>query len=250
MKNLNAYLLVAVGILQCAAPVLPLLGLGQTVGSQATGAGIPPELPLGIFFSIWSVIFALYLVFALFALLKPSYLERHLGEPLLVAGAGNVAWMLSAQFIGNEVLNFVLLLPILVFSWESAHRLHRMGGWDGTARRLVAGSLTGLLSGWLAVALSISVPRVLRLMRGQEATDQVWVSLFAALIPAAVMAWLYSHRVSRGLWFYVALAWGLTGIVASNWLRTGTEALAIVAACVGLYIIFRRIADGGRPAFR
>ncbi len=249
MKNQNGYLLLVIGLLQCAAPLLPVLGVGRSVGSRATGEGIPPELPLGIFFSIWSVIFALYIGFALFALLKGAYLERRLGPPLMLAGAGNVVWMLSAQLIGNEWLNFILLLPILIYSWESSFRLHRMGGWDGTLRRFVAGALSGLFSGWLTVAVSISLPRLLRSMRGLEATDQVWVSLLEVLLPAAILAWIYARQVSRGSWFYVALAWGLIGIAANNLLRTGTEALAFVTLAAGAYIIYRRIADGARPAF-
>ena len=249
MKTRDALALSIVAIAQWTAPVLPILGLGRTVGAQATEGGIPPELPPGIFFSIWSVIFTLYLIFALLALLRPTFLESNLGPPLLLAGAGNVLWMLAAQFIGNEWLNFILLIPILIFAWEAAYRLHRMGGWDGTLRRLLAGALTGLLSGWIVVAISISIPRLMRMLRGLDATDQVWVSLWFALVPAGVLAWLYATRVSRGLWFFAALGWGLAGIAVNNWARTGTHWLAIMTVCVGLYVLWRRLAYGARPAF-
>ena len=250
MKAVIPFLLLIVGILQWTAPLLPLAGIGETVGAQAREGGIPPELPLGVFFSIWSVIFTLYLVFAAFAVFSRSYLEEHIGPPLLAAGAGNVVWMLSAQMIGNEWLNFVLLLPILGFAWLAAHRLHLMGGWDGTGRRLVALALTGLLSGWASVAVSISLPRLLRDMAGLQPTDMVWISLWAALIPAALLAGVFASRVSRSLWFFVALAWGLAGVALSNWTRTELHWLAAITVAVGLYVIWRRLRYGARPALR
>ena len=250
MKRFVPTLLLVVALLQWSAPLLPIAGIGDPVGAQARESGIPPELPPGIFFSIWSVIFTLYLVFAALAVFSPSYLERHLGPPLLAAGTGNVVWMLSAQMIGSEWLNFLLLLPIVWFSWIAAHRLHLMGGWDGTGRRLIALSLSGLLAGWSSVAVSISVPRIVRMTAGLEATDQVWLSLWCALIPAGLMAWAFAARVSRSLWFFAALGWGLSGIVVNNWTRTGLHGLAIMTAVFGLYVLWRRLRDGARSALR
>lgn len=247
MKS-QSLLLLVVAILQWLTPLLPFIGIGQTVGEQATRSGIPPELPPGVFFSIWSVIFTLYLVFALLAAFKPSYLTEKLGPDLVLAGSGNVLWMVSAQSIGNDYLNLVLLLPIAWFAWHASRELHRMGGWDGTGRRLVAGALTGLLSGWISVAISISIPRTVREFRGLEATDQVWISLWLALISASLLAWLFSTRISRSLWFYVALGWGLTGIAINNWTRSGTHWLAVVTVVVGLYVLWRRLRYGGKAS--
>lgn len=249
MKNRNAFLLLAIAVLQWAAPTLPALGFGETQGVRATADGIPPELPPGIFFSIWGVIFLAYTGFALLAVFRPSYLTERLAMPLIIAGAGNVIWMVAAQLLGNEWLNFILLIPILIFAWEATHRLHRMGGWDGTGRRFLAAATAGLLSGWLAVAVSISLPRLVREVRGLGATDQVWVSLWITLIAAGLLAWLYRTHVSRGWWFYIALGWGLTGVVINNWMRLELHWLAFIAACVGAYIIGSRIVSGARPAF-
>lgn len=249
MKRPFACLLLIIAVLQWTAPLLPLLGLGQTIGEQAVEGGRAPELPPGVFFSIWSVIFLAYTVFALSALLRPTYLERHLSLPLLVAGAGNVTWMIAAQSIGNDWLNFIILLPILLFAWEAAHRLHRMGGFDGTGRRFNAAALTGLLSGWASVAISISLPGLVRDIQGAGPTDHVWISLWIALITAGTLAWAYSVRVSRGLFYFIALSWGLIGIVINNWYLTGLNWLAIAAALSGAFILWRRFKGGARPAF-
>ena len=108
MKRPVSLLLVLVAVLQWTVPLLPLAGIGETIGAQAVEGGRPPELPPGLFFSIWSVIFLLYTVFAVLAVTTPHYLERHLSIPLLAAGTGNVVWMLAAQFLGNDALNLIL----------------------------------------------------------------------------------------------------------------------------------------------
>lgn len=249
MKNRNAFLLLLVAILQWVAPRLPAFGIGEPQGVRATADGIPPELPPGIFFAIWGVIFLAYTGFALLAVFRPTYLTERLAVPLIIAGAGNVCWILAAQLFGNDWLNTLILIPILIFSWEAAHRLHRMGGWDGTGQRLLAALTSGLLSGWLTVAMAISLPRLVRDMRGLGASDHVWTSLWIALITAGLLAWLYRTHVSRGWLFHVALGWGVTGIVINNWMRLELHWLAFIAACAGIYIIASRIVSGARPAF-
>lgn len=250
MKRSVALLLVVVAILQWTVPLLPLAGIGQTVGEQAVEGGRPPELPPGIFFSIWSIIFLLYTVFAGLAVTRPRFLESHLAVPLLAAGLGNVAWMLSAQMIGSDALNLLLIVPILLFAWEASHRLHRMGGFDGTLRRLNAAALTGLLSGWATVALSISLPRLVRDLRGLGPSDEVWISLWIALIMAGMLTWLYAVRVSRGLFFFIALSWGLAGIAVNNWSLTGMGWLSAATVLAWAVIMWRRLTKGARAAFR
>ena len=107
----------------------------------------------------------------------------------------------------------------------------------------------GLLAGWLTVAVSISVPDVGRALLGRGPSDAVWHSLWMALIPATGLAFVFANYVSRNFWYFIALGWGLLGIVVNNWSRLGTHALAIAAAIVGLYILFRRIRFGARGSY-
>ena len=242
--------LLIVALAQFLVPLLPALGLGETIGARAETGARPPELPPGVFFSIWSAVFVTYLIFALLAVLKPTYLEQHLGPPLMLAGLGNVIWMLSAQFFGWQVLDFVLLLPILFFAWMSARRLHLMGGFDGTWQRLNAALLTGLFSGWIAVAVSISVPATYRALAGFGPTDTVWVSLWLALLSAGGLAWFFASRISASIVFFLALAWGLTGVATNNWYMTGMHWLTVVTCLVGAFILWRRARYGARPALQ
>ncbi|MHA7898904.1 MAG: hypothetical protein ACX94B_03505 [Henriciella sp.] len=236
-------------IAQFFVPVLPQFGIGESIGARATAAGIPPELPLGIFFSIWSLIFLGLLGTAILNLAAPDAASERLSPPLALAAFGNLIWMLCAQGFGLVWLDFLLLLPIAFFTWEAAYRQDRTGRFDGTGRTLLYGLTVGLFAGWLTVAMSISVPDLGRWLLGRGVTDAVWQSLWMTLIPAATLAYVFATYVSRNGWYFVAVAWGLTGIVANNWSRTGMHALAIATAVIGAYIVFRRLRFGARGSY-
>lgn len=251
MTHMNRFLLVSAALAQFLAPLLPVLGIGETIGSRAIGAGIPPELPTGIFFSIWSVIFVGFLLIGILHLRAPDHATRQVAGPLALAGFGNVLWMISAQSIGSVWLDFLLLLPIGFFAWEAAYRLDKTETYDGSLRSILYGVTIGMLAGWLTVAVSISVPDVGRWLLGRGPSDGVWQSLWMALVPATILATVFANYVSRNGWYFVALAWGLLGIVVNNWTRLGTHALAIATAVLGAYILFRRVrfgASGSYPA--
>lgn len=249
MTATNRFLLLLAALLQFAAPLLPRLGFGEVIGARAVAEGIPPELPIGIFFSIWSLIFIGYLLMGIRHFRAPDHATRQVAGPLALAGFGNVVWMISAQNIGAVWLDFLLLLPIGFFAWEAAYRLDRTLTFDGTGRSILYGMTTGLLAGWLTVAVSISVPDVGRWLLGRGPTDAVWQSLWMTLVPATVLATVFANYVSRSGWYFVALGWGLLGIVVNNWTRLGTHGLAIATAILGAYILFRRMRFGARGSY-
>lgn len=248
MRDFARKTLIVIALLQFAAPLLPLAGFGETMGVRAVEGGIPPELPLGLFFSIWSVIFLGYLWLAIAALRAPDTVSAVILAPLWLAGLGNVVWMVSAQLIGLAWLDFLLLVPILLMAWEAAQRLELTGGGGRSVNGHISELVTGLLAGWLAVAVSISVPDVVRTVFGYGASDYVWPSLWLALVPAAGLAWLFASRFSQSWWFFAALAWGLIGVFANNWFRTQTHALALAVFVFGLYVLWRRARYGAQGA--
>lgn len=242
-------LFLAVVLAQFLVPVLPAFGVGTTIGERAVAEGFPPELPTGVFFSIWGVIFLGLTLTAIQHWRSPSYSSERIAPPLILAALGNLVWMLSAQSLGRVWLDFLLLLPIAFFTWEAAHRLDRSGVYDGTARSILHGLTVGLFAGWLTVAVSISVPDLGRWLLGRGVSDAAWQSLWMALVPASLLAFVFANYVSRNGWYFVALAWGLFGVVVNNWARLGTHALAIAAAVIGLYILLRRIRFGARGSY-
>lgn len=242
-------LFLLVALAQFLVPLLPQFGLGTTIGARATAQGIPPELPTGLFFSIWGVIFLGLMLIAALRFRRPDHVTERIAPPLLLAGLGNCLWMLSAQGLGAVWLDFLLLLPIAFFTWEAAYRLDRCSGYDGTARSILYGLTVGLFAGWLTVALSISVPDVARFALARGVSDAVWQSLWLALLPATVLAAIFANYVSRNGWYFVALGWGLLGIAVNNWARLETHALAIATVLVGSYLLLRRIRFGASGSY-
>lgn len=252
MTQIARISLIPIAILQFLIPALPGLGIGEPIGDRAVEGGIPPELPPGVFFAIWGVIFSAYLGFAGLATLRPGYRTERLVVPLALVGLGNILWMLSAQGIDSKWLNAVSLWPMLAIAWWGSFRLDRMGGFDGTAASLLICATVGLLAGWLTVAVGISLPPALRETLGLGASDRVWLSLWTVLVPATLLAGIYARFVSRGLFYYIALGWGLTGIVLNTWSRIELHALGIATTVIILLIVgqrARRTAIGSGPRF-
>ena len=247
MNSRLPFRLILLGVLQpLAGAMAPVLGIGTPIGTATAGLSAP-EQPLPAFFSIWSLIFAAFLVFAWFTRRRREPWMLTVGTPLALAGLCNVLWMLSAQLIVSQPLDFVLLFPIAVFSWMAAYRFDRLRGMGGSPEKLVADAATGLLAGWILVAIGISVPLLIRTFTTFGPTDLPWQMLWLTLGTVAFGAWIHTRYVSRSLWFYAALSWGLLGIIANNWTVTDMHWLAIITGlCTALLLCLRllRGADG------
>jgi hypothetical protein len=244
MKPRLPLLLIVFGILQPLSGALaPLLGIGTPIGDATRGMHAP-EQPLPAFFSIWSLIFGAYIAFAYTTWRHREPWMLRVGTPLALAGAANIVWMCSAQLIAYQPLDFLLLFPIAAFSWTAAARFDRMRGMGGSVVKLIADAATGLLSGWILVAISISVPLLIRNFTSYGPTDLPWQMLWIFLGTAAFGSWAFARYVSRSLWFFVALAWGLAGVVANNWTVTGMGWLAIMTGVSGLLILGLRLLRG------
>ena len=239
MSNLARLVLLPISILQIAVLVMSILGAGAP-----TSPFIAPERVLPVFQSIWGLIVLAYLAVAIMANLKPEHVEDRIAAPLALAGLGNVVWMAAAHMFSLAWLETLILIPVLLCAWEAAYRLDVIGGFDGTGRRLLTCLLVGVLAGWLVITFAASLPEIARRLLGRGVTDAVWHSLWLTLIPVAVLAWLFASKVSRNLWFFMALGWGLLGLAANTWLASETHGLAIAALVVLWIVIGRRLRYG------
>ncbi len=232
------------GVLQpLSGGLASILGIGTPIGSGPRLAE-GPEQPLPAFFAIWGVIFAAYLLFAILTLIKREPWMLQVGVPLAVAGAANVVWMVCAQFIVSQVLDFILLFPIAGAAWFAAARFDRIRGMGGSPGKLCADAATGLLSGWISVAVAISVPLTIRNFTTLGPTDLPWQMLWIVLGFAAFCAWVFARYVSRSLWFFAALSWGLIGIIANNLTVMDMGWLAIMTGVSGILILSLRLFRG------
>jgi hypothetical protein len=241
MTRVLPWLILLVGILQPLTGALAALGIGSSIGGDTAGTDAP-EQPLPAFFSIWGVIFFAYAGFGLTGILRPAAWFPKVAWPMLIAGASNVIWMLSAQLIGFQPLNFLLLAPIFAAAWIAAARAEAVRGAErSTLTFRFADAASGLLAGWISVATAISVPLTIRTFTGLMPTDFVWPMFWSAVAVAALAAYLFATRVSRSLWFFAAIGWGLTGVAINNWVRTEMHLVAAMAALGAATIVLVRV---------
>ncbi len=156
--------------------------------------------------------------------------------------------MLEAQLVSLMPLDFALLFLVAAPAWVAARRFDRMRGLGGSALKLLSDALTGLLAGWVTVAIAISTAPLLRWAFDLGASDRPWLMLWAALAVAAGGAWLASARFTRSLWYFAALLWGVGGIVVNNFQRTEYGFLAWAALLAAIVIAFARMTRGARGA--
>lgn len=246
MTRALPWLILLLAVLQPLSGALaPAFGIGTPIGAATAGTDAP-EQPLPAFFSIWGVIFLAYAGFGLSGLRKrPAWFDR-VGAPMLFAGLANILWMLSAQLIGLQLVNFLLLGPIFAAAWIAAARLDAERTLSPGAAFHVADAATGLLAGWISVAAAISVPLTIRTVTGLGPTDFPWPMFWIAVAVAAAASWIFAVRISRSPWFFAALGWGLTGIALNNWLRTEMHGIAIMAGVGTATILFLRVTRGAK----
>ena len=244
---MNRYLphsLILLGLLQPLTGMLaPVFDVGTPIGTATRDLGAP-EQPLPAAFSIWSVVFLTYLGFGIACLrLREPWMMRVAG-PLVIAGTLNIIWMLSAQLIAHQPIDFLLLFPIAGASWLAAWRFDRARDTGGSASKLLADMITGLLAGWLSVAIAISIPLTIRNYTTLGATDIPWNMLWITLVTAGFAAWVFANHISRSLWFFAAQAWGILGIIFNNWCITGMNWLAIMGTVALVLILALRLSRG------
>ena len=242
--------LLPIALLLLAAAYLPTAMGYPSIGEQATADGIPPELPLGVFFSIWGPIFIAYISFGFYALRSRTELARRLSGPLAMSGLICAGWMPIQQILGEPVIDLLLLLPLLWSSWLAAYRFDTMRGLGGSPIKWISDVLTGLLSGWTVVAVSISVPRAARHALDQGPTDSEWIAFWSVLSVISIATYFYKRHISQSLWYYWAAAWGLLGILLNNATRTDFGYFAWITFFFGVWLLFRRFTQGANGARR
>ncbi|MEM9669406.1 MAG: hypothetical protein AAF950_10820 [Pseudomonadota bacterium] len=249
--TLLRYFILPAAFLQWLAGYVPrALGLGESIGDRTIADGIPPELPPSYFFAIWGIIFLTYSVFGVYALIRNDELVRRLAPPLVAVGLLNAIWILSAEFIGNPVLDLVLIVPPAIAAWAAAYQFDRLRNLAGGWILWIADIVTGLLAGWLTVATAISVPRAGRYILNQGPTDSEWIAFWSVIAVVSLGNYVFKRRISRTWWFYAAACWGLLGIVVNNWTRTGFGYFGWIALVFGAWLLYRRLtrsANGAMP---
>lgn len=213
-----------------------VLGWGRPIIESAAEARTPLT-PAGYAFSIWGVIFALSLVYAVWGALPSRAadpLARRTGWPLAVAFLANGLWQSWVTFSGRIGAPSVAIILVALFAalaalWAASRATER----DGFARWVVT-PLTGLLAGWLTAAAFVNVASTATLS-GILPSAGLGATLTAAMFTLAAGGVAAAILTLTGSgWYAGAVAWALAAVIAAN---LGINAVNVVEVLVAALML-------------
>lgn len=242
-----------------ASGLTPLLGL-PSVGSVSDR--YPTfVVPAGYAFSIWGLIFALCIAYAVWQMLpaqRENPLLRRVGWLMVLAFAGSTVWQFAFT-AGQYALSVAIIVTTLV---ALALAVGRMAGGRTPltgAERWLVWVTCGVYLGWITVATVANVAQALaasgvsQLGLGAEAWGMVML-VAAGLIAAAVtLAARNGGYPLTVIWALVAVFVARRGppvVTQSDTVAyTALGAAAVVAVALGLVVMRGRKSDRTRPDF-
>ena len=221
---------------------------------SASSTAIAPDGPA---FSIWSVVYAGLIGYAVLQLFRTANDERHerLVVPAVLSLLLNAAWILSVQFgflWASEPI-IVALLVVLIWTFTILRRTPSRG----VVEAILTDGTFGLYLGWVCVATAANTAAVLTAagFRGFGLGQDPWgvvVAAVAGLVGVLIALW------GRGrLAPMASVAWGLAWVAVARFegplvsVPTAVAAVVAAAAVVVVTVVVRARAGWvGRRAGR
>ncbi|MCS6529129.1 tryptophan-rich sensory protein [Curtobacterium flaccumfaciens] len=221
---------------------------------SASSTAIAPDGPA---FSIWSVVYAGLIGYAVLQLFRTANDERHerLVVPAVLSLLLNAAWILSVQFgflWASEPI-IVALLAVLIWTFTILRRTPSRG----VVEAILTDGTFGLYLGWVCVATAANTAAVLTAagFRGFGLGQDPWgvlVAAVAGLVGVLIALW------GRGrLAPMASVAWGLAWVAVARFegplvsVPTAVAAVVAAAAVVVVTVVVRARAGWvGRRADR
>ncbi|MET0590320.1 MAG: tryptophan-rich sensory protein [Naasia sp.] len=255
---------IAVAVSAVIAVVGSFVGSGAAGGTpiaEAAGGALSASstqvAPGGPAFSIWSVIYAGLIAYAIWQLLPAQRsAERHrvLGYPVALSLLLNAAWILSIQFdaLPLSVPIIVALLAVLVWAFFRA-LAHRP---TGTVDAVLTDGTIGLYLGWVSVATIANTAALLTAagFDGLGIAPEIWGAALALV--AGVVGVLLAIRGRGRIAPMLSLCWGLAWIAIARFTGplfsepTAWAALIAVVAVVAVTLVVRSRAGWTSTAAR
>lgn len=248
--GVRAAAVVLAALAQIAGSPLGTAIAGRSVGEVSDG-NRSLITPAGYAFSIWGVIFAGALAWAVYQALpgqRVRAVHRRTGWPLAAAFAGNAVWEVAFPLVGDTapVVPAVLLSVIVATTALAWARLQDLApeGWA----RLLPAAVTGLLLGWVTVAAVVQVATagVALGAPAEGAAARLWAAVALVAVGAVATGLVLAARVAAGP-FTLAVVWGLVAVAVSGTPAVvgGTALAAAAAATVALVVRTVRRPDPG-----
>ena len=231
--------------------LLVVAAVGQAVSSvlvarfggaftTADRAGEPLIVPPGATFSIWSVIIALSIGYAIWAVSdrRPDVdLRDRLTRPLLITCIGFSVWLIAAELEPNWTTLVIFLIMLAALLRALAYAMTERSAiqkWSPLGRVMLWGTL-GLYTGWSSVAVWLNLATAL-VGSGAPSTTPSAIAGQVAILAGAVGTAVAITLLARGLLPYVAtVTWALGGVVVGT-LQEGYPVLATTAG-LGLAVV-------------
>ncbi|WIE64080.1 tryptophan-rich sensory protein [Curtobacterium sp. MCLR17_036] len=232
---------VAVAVSAVVAVIGAYVGSGAAGGTpiqdaaggalSASSTAIAPDGPA---FSIWSVVYAGLIGYAVLQLFRTANDDRHerLVVPAILSLLLNAAWILSVQFgwlWASEPI-IVALLAVLVWTFSILRRTRS----TGVVEAVLTDGTFGLYLGWVCVATAANTAAVLTAagFRGFGFGQDVWgvaIAAVAGLVGVLVAFWGRGRLAPAA-----SLAWGLAWVAVARFdgplVSVPTATTAVVAA--------------------
>jgi hypothetical protein len=247
------------------AIVLAAVGSGAFGGTSVSGASggalsadATPIAPATTAFSIWSVIYAGLVAYAVYqALPGQRAVDRHrrLGYWVAASMLLNAAWLFAAVQLGQVWLSVVVIVALLAV----LVRIFLLIVHTPTRSRVdavVTDGTMGLYLGWVSVATAANIAAALveSGFDGLGLPSSVWSSVVLAVagLSGVAVAVAGRGRVAPMLSLVWGLAWVAVGRFAGQPLDVAAGITALVAAAVVLVavVVLRLRAERDRGASR
>ncbi|MFB2596396.1 tryptophan-rich sensory protein [Herbiconiux sp. P17] len=196
---------------------------GGTPIQDAAGGALSADAtliaPAGPAFSIWSVIYAGLLAYAVWQFLPrqtASPRQRRLGYPIAVTLLLNAAWILSVQagLLALSAVVIVVLLAALLLTFVLVVRTRRSG--QSWVESVVVDGTAGLYLGWVCVATAANLTSALMVagFDGFGWSPDAWgcAVVIVAGLAGLALAVFGNGRLAPS----AALAWGLVWVAVSR----------------------------------
>ncbi|MEP1033608.1 TspO/MBR family protein [Ekhidna sp.] len=220
------------------------------IGGRTTGevSASYPSLftPAGFTFSIWGLIYAFLIAYAIYQLLPRNKYRAafdRINRHFVVNCAANILWIICWHY---ELITLsLILMAVILTSLIGIYRHILPGKVEGLMDRLFMRIPFSLYLGWITVATlaNISVEQTVIGMDNWMMTKTVWVFVELALAGAVgtVMIIRYRDPIFGGV-----VAWAAYGITEN---QVGTPEVAGAAAVVMILILVILIIEGIRSLF-
>jgi hypothetical protein len=231
-------------IFQIAAPIATGPAIGRISAENSTLV-----VPADYAFAIWTPIFLLALVYAVYQALpaeRENQLLRRIGPFSALAFFANGTWELL--FPAREFVLAQIVLGVIFAGAVVAHLLAQRGAGRGdrVERWLIAPAL-GLLSGWITAALLVSIATTLvalGVFSGGlgEAVVGALLLVVAGAIACAVIVAGKDGPAQGYLAYGGAVLWAFGGVVANeaSALTSGAAILSALVVAAVLFVALRR----------